>query len=409
MTSSFDNTSAESATNDPNILTYYKKVNVPLEYPPLPIKEQLNQSKVYPPMMTLSNDLYTATCASNSTQNPQTPCSPTRVSPSSAFSPSSFSSPPSSMPINIPQRRSPRNSSLERAGSMPTMSNLPHHLPSPPTSPWKAGEAKLSRSATMVVDETPYPDLPAEVRAWTSSHVAEYIGYSLRFYPKAVTEDLGRYVRQSACLNGEQFIDLREEDLVRMEINLKWRKMIMKAVSILRRETMRLSRMESLNWEDGFDPEKDSPCSSSASSYHGGDSTPSLSRTSSIRRRSSIATVIAAESTVASIPEETLDTLIPDTTSISHSNDANSTAMTNSSHSTNISEASHAKPALNEQELRQSIVQDLKEILLTWTKEQEENAKKAAEAAEASRSSLGFMEGVVIGGILVAFLLRFSR
>lgn len=48
----------------------------------------------------------------------------------------------------------------------------------------------------MIVDETPYPDLPAEVRAWSSAHVAEYLAYSLRRYPRAITEDLGRYVRQ---------------------------------------------------------------------------------------------------------------------------------------------------------------------------------------------------------------------
>lgn len=42
-----------------------------------------------------------------------------------------------------------------------------------------------------------------------------------------------------------------------MEINLKWRSMIMKAVGMLRRETLRASRVVSMNWEDGYDPEKD--------------------------------------------------------------------------------------------------------------------------------------------------------
>jgi hypothetical protein len=72
-------------------------------------------------------------------------------------------------------------------------------MPSPPVSPWKrsASLTRPSRSATtMIVDETPYPDLPAEVRAWSSAHVAEYLAYSLRRYPRAITEDLGRYVRQ---------------------------------------------------------------------------------------------------------------------------------------------------------------------------------------------------------------------
>ncbi|KAF9328566.1 hypothetical protein BG006_008272 [Podila minutissima] len=380
-TTPIEHTHPELDENDPNTVIYYKKVNVPLEYPPTPMKEQLNQPKVYPPMMTLSKDYSPATM--NASQH-----SP----PHSSSNPAPFS--PTSSPINIPQRRPSRTSSLERAGSMPTMSSSSHssapHLPSPPTSPWKTSESKLTRSATMIVDETPYPNLPTDVRAWTSAHVAEYLGYSLRFYPRAITEDLGRYVRQSACLNGAQFIDLEEEDLGRMEINLKWRAMIMKAVGILRRETVRASRMELMHWEEGFDPEKDT-VSSAASSYQ--DSTPSLSRASSIRRRSSVATVIA-ESSVATIPEETLETAATTHTTVMPSNDVSVTDK---------------KTELDVTELRQGIVSDLKEILLVWKREQEESMKKAATAAEASRSSLGFMEGVVIGGVLVAFLLRFSR
>ncbi|KAG0014443.1 hypothetical protein BGZ82_001751 [Podila clonocystis] len=374
-----EQTLPELDENDPNTVIYYKKVNVPLEYPPTPMKEQLNKPKVYPPMMTLSKE-YSPSTTSASQHSPL----------HSSSNPAPFS--PTSSPINIPPRRPSRTTSLERAGSMPTVSSSSQsmpHLPSPPTSPWKTSESKLTRSATMVVDETPYPNLPTDVRAWTSAHVAEYLGYSLRFYPRAITEDLGRYVRQSACLNGAQFIDLEEEDLGRMEINLKWRTMIMKAVGILRRETVRASRMELMHWEDGFDPEKDA-ISSGASSYQ--DSTPSLSRASSIRRRSSVATVIA-ESSVPTIPEETPET--PATHPV--------TAMLNSE----VSVAD--KKELDITELRQGIVSDLKEVLLVWKREQEESIKKAATAAEASRSSLGFMEGVVIGGVLVAFLLRFSR
>ncbi|KAF9320741.1 hypothetical protein BG003_004955 [Podila horticola] len=380
-TAPIEHTLPELDENDPNTVIYYKKVNVPLEYPPTPMKEQLNQPKVYPPMMTLSKDYTPSTTNASQHSPPHSSSNPAPISPTSS-------------PINIPQRRPSRTSSLERAGSMPTLSCSSHsaapHLPSPPTSPWKAGESKLTRSATMIVDETPYPNLPTNVRSWTSAHVAEYLGYSLRFYPRAITEDLGRYVRQSACLNGAQFIDLEEEDLGRMEINLKWRVMIMKAVAILRRETVRASRMELMHWEDGFDPEKDT-MSSAASSYQ--DSTPSLSRASSIRRRSSVATVIA-ESSVATIPEETPETPATTHTTIMPNNDV---AMTDK------------KIELDVTELRQSIVSDIKEVLLVWKREQEESIKKAATAAEASRSSLGFMEGVVIGGVLVAFLLRFSR
>ena len=186
-TTSIDHTLPELDEDDPNTVIYYKKVNVPLEYPPIPMKEQLNQPKAYPPKMTLSKDYYSSTTTSSQHSPPHTSSNPPPFSPSSS-------------PINIPQRRSPRTSSLERAGSMPVMSSTSlgsaPHLPSPPTSPWKTSESKLTRSATMIVDETPYPSLPTDVRAWTSSHVAEYLGYSLRFYPRAITEDLGRYVRQ---------------------------------------------------------------------------------------------------------------------------------------------------------------------------------------------------------------------
>lgn len=62
---------------------------------------------------------------------------------------------------------------------------------------------------------------------------------------------------------------------------------------------------------------------------------------------------------------------------------------------------------LDPQELRKGIVEDITDILQSWKKEQEANAKKLEQAA--SSGGLGFMEGVIIGGLLVAFMLRFSR
>ncbi|KAG0204484.1 hypothetical protein BGX28_003578 [Mortierella sp. GBA30] len=350
---------------------YYKKINVPLAYPSEAIKEQFGTPKayIYPPLMSPSDDFF------------------------SPNSPTSSSSLVSSQPINIPQGRSGgRRSSTAaaigaRSGSLPAMSQLFNNasqqerqqqkpqsqIPSPPSSPWKKRSNSFSkpmRSATLVMDETPYPDLPTDVRAWTSGHVAEYLGYSLRLYPRAITEDLGRYVRQTACITGAQFIDLTQDDLERMEINLKWRTMIMKAVGMLRRETVRASRIDTMNWEDGYDPEKDGnipcPSSSSSSSLHETDTT--------------------------------------------HVQEHSIIIDTNISHSRAVMD-SHTKEGslvegVDAQELRRGIVEDITAVLLSWKYEQETKAKKKTES---SSSGLGFMEGVVIGGLIVAFMMRFSR
>ncbi|KAG0230345.1 hypothetical protein BGW42_001017 [Actinomortierella wolfii] len=65
---------------------------------------------------------------------------------------------------------------------------------------------------------------------------------------------------------------------------------------------------------------------------------------------------------------------------------------------------------VNLEELRKSIVEDVKKVLVEFADEQDKKAKEAAaKAYRSSSGGLGFMEGVVIGGILVAFMLRFSR
>jgi len=62
---------------------------------------------------------------------------------------------------------------------------------------------------------------------------------------------------------------------------------------------------------------------------------------------------------------------------------------------------------LDPQELRKGIVEDITDILQAWKKEQDAKTKKLEQAA--SSGGLGFMEGVIIGGLLVVFMLRFSR
>ncbi|KAF9110478.1 hypothetical protein BGX27_006302 [Mortierella sp. AM989] len=364
---------------------YYKKVHIPLAYPSDAIKEQSSTPKayVYPPLMSPSDEFF-----SHHTSHNQ-PSSPT-----------------SSQPINIPQGRQKhegmgarvgrRNSmpakslstSAGKSGSLPTMP----YMPSPPTSPWKRSGSfsKPSRSATtLVLDETPYPDLPTDVRSWTSSHVAEYLGYSLRLYPRAITEDLGRYVRQSANLSGSQFIDLCEEDLERMQINLKWRSMIMKAVGMLRRETIRASRIDEMKWEDGFDPEKDGPTPSPSLQSSDEDPSPSIHHSASATTESEIthvqensAHLITTTNTVSAITS-TLDDII----------------------ATNMDTLKN-QDTIDLKELRRGIVDDISTMLLSWKKDQEAIAKKTESS---SIGGLGFMEGVVIGGLIVAFMMRFSR
>ncbi|KAG0048466.1 hypothetical protein BGZ83_006582 [Gryganskiella cystojenkinii] len=355
----------------------YKKVNIPLAYPSDAIREHTNLTKayVYPPLMSPSDD---------------------------------FFSPPSTQPIAIPTTKNNSNSggktsassslnnnssvsktSPLRTGSLPSMAT--HNLPSPPVSPWKRSVSfsRPTRSATVVLDETSFPDLPTDVRSWTSTHVAEYLGYSLRRYPRAITEDLGRYVRQTACMDGAQFIDLRDEDLERMQINLKWRTMIIKAVGMLRRETIRASRVDTMRWEDGHDADKDEPLAGSVSSSSSSDSSSfqeehSTSSSSHHHQHSSSTTVESQSSFIHPHLQE-------QRYSSRNNNNMEQQPLTQQ----------------NAQDLRKGIVEDITGLMESWKKEQEAKAKKLEQAA--SSGGLGFMEGVIIGGLLVAFMLRFSR
>ncbi|KAF8977805.1 hypothetical protein BGZ46_007102 [Entomortierella lignicola] len=381
LSSSDDSNIHEERDNQPSSGYYYKKVHVPLAYPSEALKEQFNSPKtyVYPPLMSPSDEFFNHHISSSN--QPTSPTTP--------------------QPINIPQGRQrqgvgrrnsmpakPLSTSLGKPGSAPTTS----YMPSPPTSPWKRSNSitKPSRSATtLILDETPYPALPTDVRTWTSSHVAEYLGYSLRLYPRAITEDLGRYVRQSANLNGSQFIDLQEEDLERMQINLKWRTMIMKAVGMLRRETVRASRIDELNWQDGYNPEKDgpTPCPSVLSSSDE-DSLPSVHHSASATTESETTHVQESSGHLNSSAIPTLTSIIDQSITSNMENSKN-------------------ESTIDLQELRRNIVEDVSNLLLSWKKDQEVIAKKNAEAS--SSGGLGFMEGVVIGGLLVAFMIRFSR
>ncbi|KAG0365126.1 hypothetical protein BC939DRAFT_438729 [Gamsiella multidivaricata] len=349
---------------------HYKKINIPLAYPSEALREQSIAPKayIYPPLMSPSDEFF----------------SPKQTTATSPTTP---------QPINIPQgqnrterglgRRNSlpvRSSVATKSESLPTLSEI-SSLPSPPSSPWKRSnsfaKSRQNRAATLIVDETPYPDLPTDVRSWTSGHVAEYLGYSLRLYPRAITEDLGRYVRRTAHLTGAQFIDLREEDLERMQINLKWRSMIMKAVEMLRRQTLRASRVDELNWQDGYDPEKDGSLPSP--SVHSSDE----DHPSSVHHSPSATT----ESEATHVQEHT-------------------TTSTSTSISMDKQVASHEHQEIDVQELRRGIVEDITSVLLSWKKDQEALAKKKVES---SSHTLGFTEGVVIGGLIVAFMMKFSR
>lgn len=58
------------------------------------------------------------------------------------------------------------------------------------------------------------------------------------------------------------------------------------------------------------------------------------------------------------------------------------------------------------QELRHGIIENVTGVLLSWKKEQEDKAKKFTVFPI---GGLGFMEGVVVGGLIVACAMRFSR
>ncbi|KAF9972400.1 hypothetical protein BGZ65_009834, partial [Modicella reniformis] len=155
---------------------HYKKVNVPLAYPSEAIREQSNNPKtyVYPPLMSPSDEYF------HQQQQQSSPTSPT-----------------TSQPINILQGRNRMDQQgrqggggaggglIGRRNSLPvrTSASLPASmvtttmatttaeetkttiLPSPPSSPWRraTGFTKpLTRSTTVIVDETPYPELPTD-------------------------------------------------------------------------------------------------------------------------------------------------------------------------------------------------------------------------------------------------------
>ncbi|KAK3840585.1 MAG: hypothetical protein JOS17DRAFT_727537 [Linnemannia elongata] len=416
---SFATPDLASPRNEPDASTtsgpyYYKKVHVPLAYPSEAIQQSTTKAYIYPPLMSPSDsDFYKSALPSQAA--PPTSASNSSHSASVAFS---------SQPINIPSSNASRSRETEsgrfggrplrssasfpnsRLGSLPNMSPLPspvqqQPMPSPPASPWKRSNSltrpSVHRSATLIVDETPYPDLPAEVRAWSSAHVAEYLGYSLRRYPRAITEDLGRYVRQTACLNGAQFLDLSEEDLERMEINLKWRSMIMKAVGMLRRETLRASRVVSMNWEDGYDPEKDSGTQTVSpappSPTHSDEEDRSISH--------------SASATTSSDPTHSQESSQSQTQSHNRRSIVLSSITTPDNNNSTM-ENTKVQP-VDAQELRRGIVEDISSILLSWKKDQEAALAKKATESSSTIGGLGFMEGVVIGGLIVAFMMRFAR
>ncbi|KAG0237140.1 hypothetical protein BGW42_001716 [Actinomortierella wolfii] len=272
----------------------FKKVHVPLSYPPPPgaLKLQSDIITVFPPPKPAESQM-----SPTMISPPPTPSSLVGggmpSSPGSATARRSFealeqqhrmggsmpsiqrnstcmsmatqgtartggSTPAAATPI---RRRSSGRVSVP-PGRMASMPNLSSSAPGAATMFVASSSPASAASATSHHDpaesDIPYPDLPTNVRSWTSSHVATYLCYILRFYPRTITEDLARHVRQTACLNGEDFLNIQDDDLARMGINQKWRQLIMEGVRALRRETFRMTRsMDGMRWEDGFDPLKD--------------------------------------------------------------------------------------------------------------------------------------------------------
>ncbi|PKY40651.1 hypothetical protein RhiirA4_394960 [Rhizophagus irregularis] len=84
-----------------------------------------------------------------------------------------------------------------------------------------------------------YPDLPSDLKRWSSSHVASYLNYCLRIYPPAIVSDLSRHVEENVTLTGRKFLRLKEEQLRQMNFNEKWIKLVMVGVKNLRRDHLK--------------------------------------------------------------------------------------------------------------------------------------------------------------------------
>jgi len=171
--------------------------------------------------------------------------------------------------------------------------------------------------------------------------------------------------------------------------------MIMKAVGMLRRETLRASRIDELNWEDGYDADKDGPLPSPPH-------VSSKSRPGPIRDAmtcpTQVALLISSHTLIAyahSIADDDLSASVHHSTSASTETDP-TPSQGHSSLSSNT----------DVQEHRHGIVEDITGVLLSWKKEQEDKAKKITASPI---GGLGFIEGVVIGGLIVALMMRFSR
>jgi len=76
--------------------------------------------------------------------------------------------------------------------------------------------------------------LPPNPKQWTPSQVAVYLSHVLGLTPRPIVEDVTAYVRRSR-MGGRVFLRLREEDLEKEGLNLKWRGLMMEAVRKLRR------------------------------------------------------------------------------------------------------------------------------------------------------------------------------
>src|SRR6266498_595941 len=85
----------------------------------------------------------------------------------------------------------------------------------------------------------PPSNLPSDPKKWSSSHVASYLTYCLRFYPPIIISDLVRYVEEDTTLTGRKFLRLKEEQLKQMNFNERWIKLIMIGIKELRREHLK--------------------------------------------------------------------------------------------------------------------------------------------------------------------------
>ncbi|RGB33031.1 hypothetical protein C1646_705378 [Rhizophagus diaphanus] len=251
-----------------------------------------------------------------------------------------------------------------------------------------------------------YPDLPSDLKRWSSSHVASYLNYCLRIYPPAIVSDLSRHVEENVTLNGRKFLRLKEEQLRQMNFNEKWIKLVMVGVKNLRRDHLKDKILLNSSDITGMKISEESSDESSDEQY------PSLSRNSSY----SSTTVSSTSSFLNNDLKDFLIPTFPNLTSddkkfirqefnklkeflksdIERDNNDNNTSFKELNRIiekaiSNIEPDQEENDKVDEEKFKQK------------------NSLKGTNAWVWARIESGFAQGVMIGGVVVWAFMKYSK